>query len=113
MNYVQLSGITFEHFANGFLRTSTGAVTALGRRHWIIENNSIREINSSGLEFGYYAFEENARTLLNKKFPWKKQGSIGGMIVRNSTISECGTAGVRSYVVEDAFIESNHISNCG
>jgi alpha-L-arabinofuranosidase len=113
LNYIQLSGITFEHCANGFLRTSTGAITSLGGHHWIFENNTIRQVNSSGLEFGYYAFEEKDTNPLNLKSPRKKPGAIGGMIVRNNTISECGTAGMRSYVVPDALIEDNHVFNCG
>ncbi len=113
LNYIQLSGITFEHCANGFLRTSTGAVTALGGHHWIFENNIIRQINSSGLEFGYFAFETKDTNPLNIKSPRKKIDAIGGMIIRNNTISDCGTAGMRSYVVPDALIEGNHIYNCG
>ena len=113
LNYIQLSGIIFEQCANGFLRTSTGAVTALGGHHWIIENNTIRQINSSGLEFGWLAFEMEDPHPLNQKSPRKKPGAIGSSIVRNNTIYECGTAGIRSYVVEDGLIENNHIYNCG
>ena len=46
---MRLAGITFEHCANNFLRTSTGAITILGGDHWLIEDNIVREINSSGL----------------------------------------------------------------
>jgi alpha-L-arabinofuranosidase len=113
LNYIQLSGITFEQCANGFLRTSTGAVTALGGHHWIIENNTIRQINSSGLEFGYLAFEREDPTALNIKTPRKKPDAVGSPIVRNNTIYECGTAGIRCYVVEDGLVENNHIYNCG
>ena len=111
LNYIQLSGISFEHCANGFLRTSTGAVTALGGQHWIIENNTIREINSSGLEFGYYAFETGDPNAMN--VPRLRTNTPGGMIVRNNTIHDCGTAGIRSFVVERSLIENNHIYNCG
>jgi alpha-L-arabinofuranosidase len=113
LNYIQVSGITFEHCANGFLRTSTGAVTSLGGHHWIFENNTIRQVNSSGLEFGYFAFETKDTNPLNLKSPRKKPDAIGGMIVRNNTVYDCGTAGMRSYVVPDALIEDNHIYNCG
>ncbi|MCR9065116.1 MAG: right-handed parallel beta-helix repeat-containing protein [Cytophagales bacterium] len=113
LNYIQLKGLTFEHCANGFLRTSTGAVTALGGHHWIFENNIFRQMNSSALEFGYYAFEEIDTHPLNVKSPRRKPDAVGGMIVRNNMISDCGTAGMRSYVVHDALIEGNHIYNCG
>jgi alpha-L-arabinofuranosidase len=113
LNYIQLQGIHFMHCANGFLRTSTGAVTALGGHHWIIENNHIEEINSSGLEFGFLAFEQEDKRPLNVKWPRKKPDAIGKMMVRNNTINDCGTAGIRSYVVASSLIEDNHIYNCG
>ncbi len=111
LGYIRIQGITFEHCANGFLRTSTGAVNARGGHHWIIEDNTIREINSSGLEFGYNAFEHNDPNPEN--IQPRKDKNYGGMIVRNNRISECGTAGIRSFVVHNAIIEGNHIWNCG
>ncbi|WP_421918409.1 right-handed parallel beta-helix repeat-containing protein [Marinifilum sp.] len=109
--YIQIKGITFEHCANGFLRTSTGAVTAFGGDHWIIEGNTIRHINSSGLEFGYFAFEIEDTNPLNVQ-P-RKGDEKGGMIVRNNRIYDCGTAGIRSFTVVDGIIENNTICNCG
>ena len=109
--YIQIKGITFEHCANGFLRTSTGAVTALGGHHWIINGNTIRHINSSGLEFGYFAFEKEDTHPLNVQ-P-RKGDEKGGMIVRNNNIYDCGTAGIRSFTVVDGIIENNTIYNCG
>jgi len=111
LGYIRIQGITFEHCANGFLRTSTGAVNARGGHHWIIEDNTIRQINSSGLEFGYNAFELNDPNPENIQPRTDK--NYGGMIVRNNQISDCGTAGIRSFVVHNAIIEGNHIWNCG
>ena len=111
LGYIQIQGITFEHCANGFLRTSTGAVTAMGGHHWIVENNIIRNINSSGLEFGYYAYEfkdPNPRNIQPRT-----DQDLGGIIVRNNQIFDCGTAAIRSYSVRDGIIENNHIWNCG
>lgn len=111
LNYIQLRGFTFEHCANGFLRTSTGAVTALGGHHWIIEDNTIRQINSSGLEFGYLAYESNDPNPEN--VPRDRNDSQGFMIVRNNHIHDCGTAGIRSFVVTDGVINNNHIHHIG
>lgn len=111
MGYIQIRGITFEHCANGFLRTSTGAITALGGHHWIVEDNVIRNMNSSGLEFGYFAYEPtdpNPQNVLPRK-----DKNLGGMIIRNNEIYNCGTAGIRSFVVNEAIITNNHIYNCG
>ncbi|WP_420401707.1 right-handed parallel beta-helix repeat-containing protein [Flagellimonas sp.] len=111
LNYIQLRGFTFEHCANGFLRTSTGAVTALGGHHWIFENNTIRQINSSGLEFGYLAYEANDPHPEN--IARDRKDSQGFMIVRNNHIHDCGTAGIRSFVVTDGVIRDNHIHHIG
>ncbi len=111
LGYVQVRGLTFEHCANGFLRTSTGALTALGGHHWIIEDNIIRMINSSGLEFGYYAYEFEDPNPEN--IQPRGDDDLGGVIVRNNQISDCGTAGIRSYSVRDGLIENNTIRNCG
>ncbi len=109
--YVHISGLTFEHCANGFLRSSTGAVTILGGHHWIIENNTIRQNNSSGLEFGYFAFEPRDKDPLNVRSRTEKEN--GEVIVRNNVIHDCGTAGIRSYTVINGIIENNVVYNCG
>lgn len=111
LNYIQVRGFTFEHCANGFLRTSTGAVTTLGGQHWIIEGNTIRHVNSSGLEFGFMAFEKDDPNPENKI---RDAGNdMGSMIVRNNTIYDCGTAGIRSFMVTNGIIENNHIHHIG
>jgi alpha-L-arabinofuranosidase len=110
-SYIRLAGITFQHCANSFLRTSTGAVTILGGDHWLIEDNIIREINSSGLEFGYYAFEFKDENPLN--IQPRQDEEKGSVIVRNNTIHNCGTAGMRSYSVINGRIENNLIYDCG
>ena len=109
--YIQLRGLIFEHCANGFLRTSTGAVTTMGGHHWIIEDNIIRHINSSGLEFGYYAFE--FRDPDPRNIQPRTDEDTGGVIVRNNQIYSCGTAGIRSYSVKNGIVENNHIWDCG
>lgn len=110
--YIHISGITFQHCANGFLRTSYGAVNAMGGHHWIVENNIIRHINSAGLEFGNSAFEAKDPNLLNKKPRPGIDERTGAMIVRNNTIYDCGTAGMRSYKVRDCIVENNTVHDC-
>jgi parallel beta-helix repeat protein len=110
--YIRLAGLTFEHCANGFLVTSTGAVTTLCGHHWIIENNIIRHNNSSGLEIGNHpwVFEDTNFQSVNAA---GKEESQGNVIVRNNTVYDCGTAGIRGYTVTDGIIENNEIHDCG
>ena len=109
--YIHLKGIAFQHCPNGFLRTSTGAVTTRGGHHWIIEDNDISEVNSAALEFGYYAFEFEDPTPDN--IQPRTDPDLGGVIVRNNRIFEAGTAGMRSYTVTKGIIEGNTIWNIG
>ncbi len=111
LGYVQVRGLHFTHCPNGFLRTSTGAVTIMGGHHWIIEDNEISQVNSSGLEFGYYAFE--FRDPHPENVQPRPDPDLGGVIVRNNRIHDAGTAGIRSYSVKEGIVENNTIWNIG
>lgn len=110
LDFIGLSGLVFEHAANPFLRTSRGAVTTLGGGHWIIENNTFREINSCGLEFGDKAFERHDPHPLN---PGKGYMGSGNVIVRANLFHDCGTAGIRCLRVTEGRVIQNHFHHCG
>lgn len=107
IDYIKLKGITFEHCANGFIRSNSGAVNAFGGDHWIIEQCTVRQVNSSGLEFGRRPFEKAAPQLKPSAVNTK-----GHHLIRNNTIHNCGTAGIRSLGVPYSLIEGNHIYDC-
>ncbi len=111
LSYIKIQGLCFEHCANSLVRTGSGAVTALGGHHWIIENNTIRQNNGSGLEFGYFAFEEKSPDPLN--IQPRTDENPGGMIIRGNEVYQCGTAGMRSFIVHEGFVIGNHIHHCG
>ena len=111
LGFIHLRGLNFQHCPNGFLRTSTGAVTTRGGHHWIIEDNDISEVNSAALEFGYYAFEFRDPTPEN--IQPRPDEDLGGVIVRNNRIHNAGTAGIRSYTVTKGIIENNRIWDIG
>ncbi|SHE52308.1 parallel beta-helix repeat (two copies) [Mariniphaga anaerophila] len=111
IGYIQVRGISFKHCGNSFLRTSTGAICINGGHHWIIEDCKISSINSSGIEMGYYAYEfEDKRP---ENIQPREDEDLGGVIIRNNEIFDCGTAGIRSYTVTNGLLEGNHIYNCG
>ncbi|MDR2533566.1 MAG: right-handed parallel beta-helix repeat-containing protein [Tannerellaceae bacterium] len=111
--YVRLAGLAFEHCANGFLRTSTGAVTIMGGHHWIIENNTIGQVNASGLEFGRYAYEPADKNPANIRLDRQRADEPGRVIARNNIIHNCGTAGIRCYNVVEGLVVNNIIRDCG
>ncbi len=108
LGFIRVSGFIMEHCANGFPRVGVGALNAMGGHHWIIEHNTVRQINSVGIEFGYYTTEPE-----DKRQPPRRDPDIGHMIVRDNRIADCGAAGIRSFVVSYGLVEDNDVIDCG
>jgi hypothetical protein len=106
--FIRVSGLTMEHCANGFLRTGVGALFTMGGHNWIIENNTVRQINSLGIEVGFRVFESDDKRYFKRTDP-----DIGYNVIRNNKISECGGAGIRGLGVTNALVEKNYIVDCG
>jgi hypothetical protein len=106
--FIRVNGLIFEHCANGFLRTGVGAVFSMGGHHWIIENCTVRQVNSVGIEIGFHIFERSDRRFVKREDP-----NLGHTIVRRNLIHDCGTAGIRGLTNEHALVEGNFIADCG
>ncbi|TVR11749.1 MAG: right-handed parallel beta-helix repeat-containing protein [Planctomycetota bacterium] len=110
LDYIRLSGIIFEHCANGFLRTGAAAVTTRGGGYWIIEDCHFQQINSAGLEFGDHPFEHHDPHPLNRGRKWHGQGHV---VVCGNVFRECGTAGIRCLGTSHARVLRNTVHDCG
>ena len=122
LGFIRVSGLILEHCANGFLRAGTGALFTMGGHHWIIEGNTVRQMNALGIEIGSSAYERRDRR--NPRVA-ERQGqrpslqasqsdlNRGHHIVRRNTVNNCGTAGIRGLGVEYALVEDNNIFDCG
>ncbi len=108
MGFIRVNGLIMEHCANGFLRTGVGALFTMGGHNWIIENNTVRQINSLGIELGFQVFESQ-----DKRYTKRTDPDIGYNIIRNNRISECGGAGIRGLGVTNGLVENNYIVDCG
>ena len=108
LGFIRVSNLTMEHCANGFPRVGIGALFTMGGHHWIIESNTIRHVNSVGIEMGYRTFEAE-----DNRHPRRDDPDLGHTIVRGNRIYDCGTAGIRSHTVSHALIEHNDITDCG
>jgi hypothetical protein len=106
--FVRVSGLILEHCANSFLRTGIGALFTMGGHHWIIERNTVRHVNSVGIEIGFDVFERK-----DKRYTQRQDPNLGHTIVRSNTISDCGTAGIRGHTNNHALVERNEITDCG
>ncbi len=108
LGFIKVKGITFEHAGNGFPRTGVGAVFTNGGHHWIIEQNTVRQVNSVGIEIGARTnefYEEGTREELNAK--------TGYHIVRGNHVHGCGTGGIQGLIIYRCLVEHNEIHHCG
>lgn len=106
--FIRVSGFTMEQCANGFPRVGVGALFTMGGHHWIIERNTVRHVNSVGIEMGYRTFEA-----ADRRHPIREDPNLGHVIVRRNLIYDCGTAGIRSHDVSWGLVEENEIRGCG
>ena len=108
LGYIRINGLIFEHAGNGFPRSGTGAVTTWGGHHWIIEENTVRHINSVGIEIGAFTDER-----VDSGVDDELEASTGRHIVRGNHVYDCGTGGIQGTVVARGVIANNHIHHCG
>ena len=108
LGFIRVSGLILEQCANGFPRVGVGALFTMGGHHWIIERNTVRQVNSVGIEIGYRTFES-----ADKRQAPRRDPNLGHVILRNNRIYDCGTAGVRAHDVSNGLLEGNEITNCG
>jgi len=103
--FIRISGLTLEHCANGFMRSGVAALFTMGGHHWIIEGNTVRHVNSVGIDGGGRAYE-------GPDAPRQTTPNLGHNIVRRNRIYDCGTAGMRGQGLEE-LVEDNDVSDCG
>ena len=108
LGYVRIAGLTFEQAGNGFIRSGNGAVTTWGGHHWIIEDNTVRHINSVGVEIGGFTDESSEDENRNEL-----EKTTGGHLVRRNRVHDCGTGGIQGTVVPRTLVADNHIHDCG
>ncbi|MGD0227552.1 MAG: right-handed parallel beta-helix repeat-containing protein [Terriglobia bacterium] len=106
LGFIRVSGLILEQCANGFARAGVGALFTMGGHHWIIEGNTVRQVNSVGIEVGFLAYE-------GPGYPRRTDPDLGYNIIRRNSVSDCGTAGIRGLNVSHALVEDNDIVDCG
>jgi len=112
LGFIRVSGLTFMHAGNGFPRTGVGAVFTRGGHHWIIENNTVGQVNSVGIEIGTRSLESADESVENRDEE-RARRSPGWNIVRNNRVFECGRGGIQGLEVRRALVEGNWIHDCG
>lgn len=109
-SYIHLQGIQFEKAGNGFPRVGVGAVYVNGGNHWIIEDNTVRQCNSVGIEIGARVKEKRASSGSENQ---RVENHPGGFVVRNNLVFDCGTGGVQGHSNLNTLVIDNHIFDIG
>jgi hypothetical protein len=102
LGYIRVKGFTIEHSGNCFPRPQQGALSAQRGHHWIIEENTVRQCNSIGIDIGgQFGLGD----------PPLAEG--GQHVVRRNTITDCGIGGIEGTRIERTLIEDNTVRRCG
>ena len=112
LGYIRIAGLTFMHAGNGFPRTGVGALFTQGGHHWIIENNTVCQVNSVGIEIGTRSLE-SSNEAAESRDEERARRSPGCTIVRNNRIYQCGRGGIQGLEVRRALVEGDWIHDCG
>lgn len=110
LGYIRIKGLTFMHAGNGYPRTGVGAIFTMGGHHWLIEENTVTQVGSVGIEIGARTDESRAGGRADSR---RAKACPGYTIVRNNTLSQCGTGGIQGLEVRHALIEGNRITDSG
>ena len=102
LGYIRVKGFVIEHSGNCFPRPQQGALSTQRGHHWIIEENTVRQCNSIGIDIGDQCTLDDA--------PLAEGGQH---VVRRNTLVDCGVGGIEGKAIEQTLIEDNTIRRCG
>ena len=96
LGFIHVRGFVIEHAGNPFPFPQYGALSTWRGHHWLIEGNTVRQVNGEGIDIGaqYWALPQ----------PKIKPG---WHIVRRNTVTDCGVCGIQGLACRDSLIEDN------
>ncbi len=102
LGYLRVSGLIFEHAADGVPAPQRAAVSTMRGHHWIIEGCEVAWANAVGMDIGAQTWDA---TLPHP---------TGGHLLRHNTIRQCGICGLAGALgVHHTLIEGNTIEEIG
>lgn len=123
-NYINLKGFIFERCANDPALPQVGAVSCRSGQHWIIENNTIRNIKTIGLDCGAEAEDPWSLPDIQPEDRYRISGHhdiftladrriAGRNMILNNLISDCGQCGIAGLFSDGSIIMGNTVERCG
>jgi len=82
LGYIRVKGLTVEHVAGPFPMEQVGAISTSRGHHWILEDNTVRQVNGVGIDVGIQLGR------------WPQPPLVGFHIVRRNTVTDCGICGI-------------------
>jgi len=102
LGYIRVSGMTFEHCADGIPVPQRAMVSAARGHHWIIEDCTVRWANACGIDVGNETWH---------RLPTESERDSGHHIIRRNYVADCGICGIAAVgnnaytLVEDNTVE--------
>jgi len=113
LGFIHVKGFTFEQVGNGFPRPQEGALSVCAGHHWLIENNTVRQVNGIGIDIGDGWYGGDVKPPESGAL-WKLSLLMtysGWNIVRRNHVSETGVCGIAGLPAMNALIEENTLIN--
>ena len=82
LGYIRVKGFIVEQVAGPFPWEQVGAISTTRGHHWIIEDNTVRQVNGVGFDVGIQLHQ------------WPQPQLAGFHIVRRNTVTDCGICGI-------------------
>jgi len=101
LGYIRVAGFVMEHAADAFPVPQGGALSASRGHHWIIEENTVRQVNAVGIDVGLQSWLS------------EKAEISGHHLIRRNTIEACGICGLAGAgAPENLLVEDNTFRDC-
>jgi hypothetical protein len=108
LGFIRVEGFAIEYVASSFPIPQCGAISTRQGHHWIVQHNSVRQVNSLGLDFGrrptFAPYEVPADT--------PKLAGVGH-IIRGNHFADCGICSLQGLGLFGGLIEGNTAIGCG
>lgn len=108
LGFIRIDGFTVDYVASCFPIPQRGAISTRQGHHWIIQNNTVCDVNSLGLDYG------RRPTFVPFTVPEDTPKLAGvGHIIRRNSFSECGVCSMQGLGLFGGLVEDNISSGCG
>jgi hypothetical protein len=108
LGFVSVKGFTIQHVASCFPVPHKGAVSVNQGHHWIIEGNTVKQVNALGIDCG------RRQTFIPYDVPEDTPELAGvGHIIRNNRFLSCGVCSFSGLGLIGCLFEGNYSEGCG